>query len=487
MKRLSDLLSGVDIIQKSGDSTIQIHGIQYDSREVSPGDLFVAIKGGTYDGHEYIDAAIRRRASAVVGNNPPPDDRIPYVQVGNTRKALAEIAAAYYGHPGRSLSLIGITGTNGKTSTAFLIESILKQHGMRTGLLGTVMYKIGGEERTADWTTPESTTLQQLLAAMLEASTETVVMELSSHALDQYRAEGLAFRLAVFTNLTQDHLDYHRSMADYAAAKQRLFAQVDAVKGENIINGDDTRSREMVLANHRPVFTYSATAGKADVFPVSAEYSSRGSTVVLRTPSGDIALSTSLPGKHNVYNIMAAVSVGICLNISLEHIKNGIEAVITIPGRLEHVDVGQPFSVLVDYAHTPDAMENVITSVKQVTTGNLIVLFGCGGDRDKRKRPMMGSIADTYSDTAILTTDNPRTEDSEQIIQDTLQGVTNLDKMIIVPDRSDAIKTALDRASDDDCVLILGKGHEQYQMIGKEKLPFDDRQIAREYLRKKYN
>jgi UDP-N-acetylmuramoyl-L-alanyl-D-glutamate--2,6-diaminopimelate ligase len=487
MKKLSDLLRGIDIVQKTGDTAIQINTIQYDSRNISPGDLFVAVKGGTYDGHDYLDAAIRQRANAVVGQHPPSDDRVPYIQVGNTRKALALMASAYYGHPGHFMDLIGITGTNGKTSTAFLIDSILRCHGMRTGLLGTLVYRIGTDEMDAGWTTPESTTLNQLLAAMLEKKTEAVVMELSSHALDQYRAEGLAFRLAVFTNLSQDHLDYHRSMAHYEAAKQRLFSQVDSVKGENIVNGDDDRSSVMVHANHRPVFTYSAAPGKADVFPVSTEYSIDGSACVLHTPKGDLEFHSTLFGKHNIYNIMAAVSAGICLEIPLDAIKTGIEHVTFIPGRLETINEGQPYTVFVDYAHTPDAMEKVLIAIKDISSGEVIVVFGCGGERDTGKRHLMGATAEKYADTVILTSDNPRTEDPAQIIEDTIRGIKKRDAIAVISDRREAIHSALECASGNDCVLILGKGHEPYQLIGNKKFPFDDRQVAREYLRNKFN
>ncbi len=487
MKKLSDLLSGIAIVRKTGDTAIQINTIQYDSQNISPGDLFVAVKGGTYDGHDYIDAAIRQRASAVVGQYPPPDDRVPYIQVGNTRKALALIASAYYGHPGRFMDLIGITGTNGKTSTAFLIDSVLKQHGMRTGLLGTVVYRIGSDEKDAGRTTPESTTLHQLLAAMLEKKTEAVVMELSSHALDQYRAEGLAFRLAVFTNLSRDHLDYHRSMAHYEATKQHLFSQVDTVKGENIINGDDDRGRVMVHANRRPVFTYSVAPGKADVFPVSTEYSIDGSTCVLHTPKGDLEIHSTLPGRHNMYNIMAAVSAGVCLQVPLDTIKTGIEKVACIPGRLEPINEGQPYTVFVDYAHTPDAMEKVLTAIKDISSGEVIVVFGCGGERDTGKRHLMGAAAEKYAGKVFLTSDNPRTEDPAQIIEDILRGITRRDAIAVISDRREAIHSALESASDNDCVLILGKGHEPYQLIGNKKFPFDDRQVARDYLRNKFN
>ena len=481
--KLKELLSEVTIITKSGDIDIQINTIQHDSRNVSPGDLYVAIKGGTHDGHDYIDAAIWRGATAVVGEIPPPGDGAPYIQVGNTRKAEAKITSAFYGHPWRSMKLIGITGTNGKTSTAHLIESILQEHGIRTGLIGTVVRRIGSEEKNADLTTPESSALHRILYSMFQQKTETVIMEISSHALDQYRVEGLVFRLAMFTNLSHDHLDYHRSMEDYTAAKQRLFTQVDPVEGENIMNGDDPMSQVMAQQNHRPVFTFSAAPGKADVFPVSAHFSLNGIEAVLHTPKGTLDVRSSLAGRHNLYNIMAAASAGLCLGIPAGEITSGIEKVSCIPGRLEPVVEGQSFSVLVDFAHTPDAMEKVMTALRGLITGNLIVVFGCGGDRDKSKRPLMGSIAEQLSDRAILTSDNPRNEDPEHIIQDTLEGVADKDAMDVIIDRTEAIRHALDIAKEADCVLILGKGHELYQAIGTEKIPHDDREVARKLLR----
>jgi len=489
MALLRELLHEVSIIQKKGNIDIQIKSIQYDSRKVSPGDLFVAIKGGELDGHDYIDAAIRQGASAVVGELSTSDEKfpyMPYIQVGNSRAAMAHMASAFYGHPSRSMMMIGITGTNGKTSTVYLIDSILQASGLKTGILGTVVYRVAGEAHIANLTTPESSVLYQLLHSMLQHKTEAVVMEISSHALEQYRVEGLAFRLALFTNLSQDHLDYHRSMDQYATAKQRLFRQVDPVVGENIINGDDPMSPVMAQQNRRPVFTFSAAPGKADVFPGHVEFSFKGISANLHTPMGRLTVRSPLLGRHNLYNIMAAVSAGICLDVPAAMIEKGIKNLAEVPGRLEPVDEGQPFSVLVDYAHTPDAMEKVIHAVRELVTGSLIVVFGCGGDRDRIKRPLMGSVAEREADRAILTSDNPRTEDPMQIIDDTLEGVKNKDSMEVFVDRTEAIHRALDVAAESDCVLILGKGHETYQVIGTQKISYDDREIARNFLRDKF-
>lgn len=494
MTNLNDLLSDVEIIQQTGDTDIEINTIQYDSRNVSPGDLFVAIKGDNFDGHDFIDAAIRRRARAVVTELPPsPEVRvqaggsIPCIQVGNTRKALAHLASAYYDHSWRSMTLIGITGTNGKTSTAYLIESILKASGLRTGLLGTVAYHVGSDVINAEWTTPESSRLHQILHSMFGEKTDAVVMEVSSHALEQYRVEGLVFRVVVFTNISQDHLDYHRSMTEYAAAKQRLFEMVDPVLGENIINGDDPMSKEMVSRNHRPVISFSAEPGKADVFPGDLQYSFKGISATLNTPNGKLNVNSTLLGQHNLQNIMAAVCVGLRLDIPVSSIETGISKLTFIPGRLEPVKSGQPYTVLVDFAHTPDAIEKVIRSVRELIAGKLIVVFGCGGDRDKLKRPLMGSIAEKGADRLIITSDNPRNEDPMQIIQDTLVGVKDKKKAEIFVDRTEAIHRALSVAGESDCVLILGKGHESYQQIGSNKIPFDDRDVAHNYLMSKYN
>jgi len=487
MKNLTDLLRNTDIIEWKGARTVHITDIRYDSRRISPGDLFVAIKGETYDGHDFIDAAVQQGAAAVVCETRKSGTAVPCIRVGNSRKALALISAAFFGNPGGSMNIIGITGTNGKTSTAYLTESILQAGGVSTGLLGTVAYRIGTESHEAKWTTPESLELHQYLNAMKERHTETVIMEVSSHAIDQHRIEGLSFRLAVFTNLSQDHLDYHRSMEKYTAVKQRLFRRVDPVKGENIINTDDPRSRQMTRENHRPVVTYSMRAGKADVFPLSSEFRLDGTAASLRTPAGDIEIQSPLIGRHNLSNIMAAVCAGICFGLPAARIAQGVDRLELIPGRLEPVSAGQSFSVLVDYAHTPDAMEKVIGSVRPMVKGKLIVLFGCGGDRDRSKRPLMGRIAERGADLAVLTSDNPRTEDPEKIIDDVLTGIENPGTMVIMPDRTAAIHRAIDAAGETDCVLILGKGHETYQILGSRRIHYDDREVAREYLKEKRN
>ncbi|MFC1555398.1 UDP-N-acetylmuramoyl-L-alanyl-D-glutamate--2,6-diaminopimelate ligase [candidate division KSB1 bacterium] len=483
MVLLSDILRSVSSIRKQGNLKIDIGNICYDSRKVSPGDLFVAIKGGKLDGHDHIDAAIRKGAAAVMGEKSINGiSSVPYIQVGNSRIALAETASAYYGNPSDSLSLIGVTGTNGKTSTVYLIDSILKENGEKTGMLGTVIYKVGEQKTEALWTTPESLTMHQYFYSMVQENIQKVTMELSSHSLEQHRAEGLNFRLGVFTNLSQDHLDYHRSMAEYAAAKQRLFKQLDPVLGENIINGDDPESRGMTEQNRRPVFTYSAESGKADVFPEKADFSFDGIISELQTPAGKINIESSLIGRHNLYNIMAAVTAGIALKIPVDIIKKGIRNFKIVPGRLEPVNAGQPFPVLVDYAHTDDAIKKVLDSVKKIIAGKLIAVFGCGGDRDRAKRQLMGKAAESGSDIAILTSDNPRTEDPEQIINDTLEGVSDKTKMEVYVDRTEAIRRAIDLADKDDCVLILGKGHETYQDIKGVKHPYDDRIVAKKYL-----
>lgn len=486
MVNLNELLTDIPIIQQTGETDIEINSIQFDSRNVSPGDLFVAIKGENFDGHDFIDAAIRHRARAVVTEIPPPDDRVPCIQVGNTRNALAHLSSAFYGHSWRSMTMIGITGTNGKTSTAYLIDSILRADGLRTGMLGTVEYRIGSESVKAEWTTPESSTLHKLLHSMVEHRTDAVVLEVSSHALEQYRVEGLVFRIAVFTNISQDHLDYHRSMEEYAAAKQRLFRMVDPVKGENIINGDDPMSEVMVRQNRRPVFSFSAEPGKADVFPGSAQFSFDGISAVLKTPRGDLNIKSSLVGRHNLQNIMAAVSVSICLDIPDSSIEKGIENISVVPGRLEQIKACQPFHVLVDFAHTPYAIQKALKGIREIFDGKLTVIFGCGGDRDRTKRPFMGAVAEDEADKAVLTSDNPRTEDPEQIIRDTLEGVKNKDKMEVILNRKEAIHKTLDNAEKNECVVILGKGHEPYQIIGKEKILFDDRETARAFLTKKF-
>ncbi len=486
MELLENIVKDIEDCRITGNPQVEINNIEFDSRKVSPGDLFVAIKGGTSDGHEFIDVAIQNGASAVMGENNITDCKVPYVQVGNSRKSMAITASAFYGHPGRAMTIIGITGTNGKTTTTYLIDSILFAGGIETGLLGTIGYRAGEASYPAHWTTPESTELHRLLNIMKEHGTETVVMEVSSHALDQYRVEGLKFRLALFTNLTQDHLDYHRSMESYADVKKKLFRLLDDDKGENIINGDDPIGAEMANQNHRPALFYSATPGKCEIYPESAELDLNGIKAVIKTPKDSIAIDSKLIGKHNLYNIMTAVASGHCLGIPKEAISKGISEMKFVPGRLEPVEAEQPFSVLVDYAHTPDAVEKAIIAVKDLVKGKLIVLFGCGGDRDKGKRPKMGHIAEKMSDLAILTSDNPRMEDPQSIIDDVLEGIKDRSTIEVRIDRTQAIHLALDSASENDCVLLLGKGHETYQILGSVRIHYDDREVAKDHLEKLY-
>jgi len=483
MKRFKYLLNNTTIIKSIGDLDVNVRHIQYDSRKILPGDLFVAVRGEKYDGHDFVDAAVEKGASSVVCEEFRSDISVPCVTVEDSRAALARISSAYYEHPARSLMIIGITGTNGKTSTAYLIENAIKAGGHTTGLLSTIYYRVGSEEHPAKWTTPEPLELQQYLNSMREQQTDSVVMEVSSHALEQSRVDGIAFRLAVFTNLSQDHLDYHRSMERYISAKQRLFRQVDSDKGENIINGDDPVGMRMKDQNHRPVLFYSAKKGKADVFPISAELLRSGITASFKTPKGTINIRSHLIGKHNLYNIMAAVCAGISLNINPEQIELGINETKIIPGRLESVNAGQTFTVLVDYAHTPDAMQKVIDAIRPLIPGRLIAVFGCGGDRDRGKRPIMGGIAEKSADVAILTSDNPRTEEPHNIIKDVLTGIKDVSKVEAIVDRTQAIHQALDTAKDDDGVLILGKGHETYQVLGEKTIHFDDREVVRNYLK----
>ncbi len=485
MKRLTDLINGLEANNTSVSTDIEINNIQYDSRNILPGDLFVAIKGETSDGHEFIDAAIDKGAAAVICENDIPGITIPSVKVSNSRKALALVSSSYYDNPGKSMKLIGITGTNGKTSTAYLLDNILQTTGYSTGLLGTIKYRAGEEEFQAKWTTPESLEMQLLLSKMREKKAWATVMEVSSHALEQNRIEGLVFETVVFTNLSQDHLDYHRSMERYADAKKRLFRQVDSQKGENVINGDDPVGFEMAKQNHRPVLTYSMDQGKADVFPDSVSYSSKGVRANLNSPVGKINIQSCMVGSHNLYNIMAAVGAGISLGISRENLEAGINGSAQVPGRLESVNAGQPFPVLVDYAHTPDAMEKAITAVRPLVDGRLIVLFGCGGDRDRDKRPQMGRIGEKGADIAILTSDNPRTEDPQQIINDVLEGISDKKGLKVIIDRKEAIHYSLEIAEENDWVLLLGKGHETYQILGTERIDFDDREIAKTFIKEK--
>jgi UDP-N-acetylmuramoyl-L-alanyl-D-glutamate--2,6-diaminopimelate ligase len=463
----------------AGAGDLEITGLAYDNRLAEPGTLFFCVPGFTRDGHEFAPDAIARGAVALVVERPL-GLRVPEVRVPSVRAAMAPAAAAFYGDPTADLQVVGVTGTNGKTTTAFLVRALLEADGRQTGLLGTVKSVVGGAERPVERTTPEAIDLQRTFREMLEAGDRACAMEVSSHALHLHRADAIHFAAAIFTNLTQDHLDFHGTMEEYYAAKRRLFEPGRA--RHRVVNLDDPYGARLAaeLGREGPVVTF-AVDREADYRGSGLRTDLMGSHFIAHCPDGEIELSSPLPGRFNVYNVLGALAAVRTLGVPLEVAARGIETAGTVPGRFQPVDGGQDFAVLVDYAHTPDSLENVLRSARQLTDGRLHVVFGCGGDRDRGKRPMMGEIAARLADRVIVTSDNPRSEDPEAIIREILAGAGN--GVEHDPDRRRAIASAIAGAQAGDVVVIAGKGHEQGQEFeGGRKIPFDDVTVAREAL-----
>jgi UDP-N-acetylmuramoyl-L-alanyl-D-glutamate--2,6-diaminopimelate ligase len=446
------------------------------------------------DGHRFIPQAVERGARAIVAEppDPLPDRPVGRILVPDTRRALPRLAAAYFGHPSRALTVVGITGTNGKTTTSYLVEALLRARGLQTGVVGTIQYVVGGVARPAGQTTPEALELHGLLADMVAAGAGGVAMEVSSHALDLRRVDGVAFDVGVFTNLTQDHLDYHGTMARYAAAKGRLFFELLPESGKPgvaaVLNADDPVGAEWArrLAAERPairVLTFGLGAGRA-VRPRRHESTLGGIQLEAETPAGPVTLASPLIGEHNVMNLLGAIATGVALGLGPGPIGRALGGVTAVPGRFERVDTGQDFLVVVDYAHTPDALRRVLETARPLTRRRLGVVFGAGGDRDRAKRPIMGRIAAELADRVWLTSDNPRSEDPRAILEEISVGVVPPPPggYTSDPDRRAAIHDALGWARAGDTVVIAGKGHETYQIVGTQVLPFDDRQVVREIL-----
>ncbi|MBI2528118.1 MAG: UDP-N-acetylmuramoyl-L-alanyl-D-glutamate--2,6-diaminopimelate ligase [Candidatus Rokubacteria bacterium] len=488
----STLLEALPVKTVHGALPATVSGVAYDSRRVAPGDLFVAVPGLKQDGRRYVADALARGASAVVLEGPGSLAGSPaaHIVVPSAREALARLADAYYGHPSRALTVVGITGTNGKTTTSFLVEALLRAGGHRTGLIGTIEYRIGEEAMTAGQTTPESVELQSLLARMRQAGVTAVAMEVSSHALSLSRTDGTQFDVAVFTNLTQDHLDFHGTLAEYRRAKARLFGLLAAgVKPRRtaVINADDPAGLAMVAGLDLPTLTFGMSP-TATVHPLQVTSGEDGIDMRAETPGGPVALTSPLVGEHNVMNLLGAVAVGSALGIPPDLAGRALSGVASVPGRFERVEAGQPFLVIVDYAHTPDALERVLATARKLVgaAGRLGVVFGCGGDRDRGKRPVMGGIAARLSDRVWVTSDNPRSEEPEAIIAEIATGIVGAGpgaaRHVTIPDRKTAIRDALGWAQAGDVVVLAGKGHETYQIIGSQVLPLDDRAVARAVL-----
>jgi len=465
---------------------VEIGGLRYDSRRVGPGDCFVALRGTGFDGHRFIEEAVRRGASAVVidDNNAFSDSLalhhgVTKIVVADTRRALARLAGNFFGHPSERLTMVGITGTNGKTTTAYLIRSILEASGARAGLIGTIEYLFGRTSTPASHTTPESLELQELLAQMVSAGCSAVAMEVSSHALHQSRVHGIDFSAAVFTNLTQDHLDYHGSMDKYFRAKRILFEELGS-DAPAVINADDSWGQVLAREHRGALITYGFRPGNTVVVQDSA-VTLDGTTITVSVDGASVEVRSVLVGTFNVYNIVAALSAAYALGIPLEAIVSGIGQLSTVRGRFERIQSQKGWTAIVDYAHTPNALENCLRTIRAVLPknhpGRVITVFGAGGDRDRTKRPAMGAVAASLSDVVILTSDNPRSEDPLSIIKEIAAGIPPQVSYDIEPDRRQAIAQAIERARPGDVILVAGKGHEDYQIIKSRRLHFSDREI----------
>ncbi|PYM91458.1 MAG: UDP-N-acetylmuramoyl-L-alanyl-D-glutamate--2,6-diaminopimelate ligase [Candidatus Rokuibacteriota bacterium] len=486
---VNDLLAALPEKRVIGTLPASVSSIAGDSRRVEPGACFVAVPGFKQDGRRFIPDAVRRGAAIVVSEGEPIADlAVAQVLVPSTRVSLARLAGAYYGHPSRQLTLVGITGTNGKTTTSYLIEALLRARGLATGVIGTIQYVLGDETRPANQTTPEALELQSMLAHMRDRGVGGVAMEVSSHALALARADGLAFDVGVFTNLTQDHLDFHGTLESYRLAKRRLFellAESPKPVRAAVVNGDDPSAEAMVRGLDLTVYTFGLGAFAA-VRAVEHTSSLAGIRMTVATDRGRVDLTSPLIGEHNVMNLLGAFATGLAIGLEPPAIARALATVGTVAGRFEQVRAGQPFLVVVDYAHTPDALERVLTTARKLTRERLGAVFGCGGDRDRGKRPIMGEIAARLCDRVWVTSDNPRSERPETIIDEIVAGVRRTgmapDRYATEPDRAAAIRAALRWAEAFDTVVIAGKGHETYQIIGAEVLPFDDREVARRVL-----
>jgi len=486
---LKEIMKDIKTIQVSGDVETEVTGISYDSRKVKPGHLFIAIRGEHADGHVFVNDAIKRGAAAVIyedalsqASTCGPDMANPsLVRVSDSREALASVANTFFERPSEKLNVIGVTGTNGKTTTSYLIKSILESWGKKVGLIGTIQYMIGDEIYEAEHTTPEAPEFQELLHKMLISGCTHVVSEVSSHALAQKRVDGTVFKAGVFTNLTRDHLDFHKTMEDYFTAKERLFRELLDKTATSVINYDDVWGRKLINLLSDKVYTYGLETG-ADIVATEIYNSFEGLQFRMSTRGQTYSIVSPLVGLPNVYNILSAAGTSTSLGVPWHAILRGIKQAGEVRGRFEKINAGQGFLAVVDYAHTEDALERLIYTARGLSAGRIITVFGCGGDRDRGKRPRMGSIATKLSDFVIITSDNPRSEKAEDIIGEIEAGAAKKN-YLVEPDRREAIKRAVFIAEDNDIVLIAGKGHETYQEIRGTKFIFSDRLVLEEAIR----
>jgi len=476
--RLGELVAELPEARVLGDDSVGIEELAYDSRKVEPGTLFFCVVGEKADGHEFGARAVEEGAAALVVERELTELEVPQVVVSDSRAAMAPVAARFNGDPTAELRVVGVTGTNGKTTTAFLVREILRAADYSCGLLGTVKQIVGGVEKEVERTTPEAIELQKTFRQMLEGGDEACAMEVSSHAMTLHRADAIHFEVAIFTNLTQDHLDFHADMEDYFLAKRKLF-EAEGTK-VRIVNVDDPYGRR--LASEFECLTVSAEGAEADYCAREVAFDASGASFTV----GELQLRTGLPGHFNVANALGALAAAEAMGVGPEIAVAGLAKAARVPGRFEPIDEGQGFSVLVDYAHTPDSLENVLRAARRLTAGKLISVFGAGGDRDRDKRPKMGRAGAELSDLAVITSDNPRSEDPEAIVAEVAggaEGVHGSAELEVVVDRREAIALALGRAGPGDTVVIAGKGHEQGQEFEEgRKIPFDDREVAREEL-----
>ena len=476
--KLYELLKDVQVLETNLDLQMEIGLVTSDSRKVEHGSLFVALKGYAADGNDFIPMALEKGAVAIVTAHKP-QGNIPYVLVESDRAALAAISTNYFGHPAKSMTMIGITGTNGKSSITWILKHLLeKLTGEKAGLVGTMVNMVGPESEPADRTTPESIQLQELFARMRDAGCKYAVMEVSSHAVALHRIGGVHFDVAAFTNLTPDHMDFHTDMEDYCDAKAELFARCDKA----VINTDDAWAERIMARCTAPVLTYGLENG-VQMQAVDVQTRSNGVSYTLVMGDKRLAVNVPIPGKFTVYNTMTILGVMLQLGFGLEEVVRELGRIEGVKGRVEVVPTpGKDYTVLIDYAHTPDGVENILTSVREFCMGRLIVVFGCGGSRDRKKRPVMGRLAVELADFAVVTTDNPRWEDPAAVIEEVKTGMMDHDNFADFVDRKQAIFYALDMACKDDIVVLAGRGHETYMLVMGEKYHFDEREIVAEYL-----
>lgn len=501
-KALATILDGLEICETCGELQVSVSGLSYDSRKIQPGDVFITLRGVHVDGSTFVEDAIGRGARVIVTENPLNGSlTVSGLRVPDSRRALARLARNFYENPSRDLRLIGVTGTNGKTTTTLLIESILQHAGKAAGLIGTLGYHWGQTRQPASMTTPESSDLQRLFWEMKEGGITHVVMEVSSHALSLGRVEGCEFDAGVFTNLSQDHLDFHATMAEYFDAKRLLFADEVSIRAEgfsSVINVDDPYGKRLSQEISGNLWTYSVGNREARVWVKEADLEPSGIEATFATPLGDLRVSSPLLGRLNLYNLLASATTALAMGIPGEAISEGLHVLASVDGRLQRVPIPRAcgFEVVVDYAHTPDAMEKALSCLREMTRGRLLVVFGCGGDRDRSKRPLMGRVGAQFGDLVILTSDNPRSEKPEEILREIEPGVQAAGlayhashaqapeekAYAIEGDRRRAIGLALAWAAPGDIVFIGGKGHETYQIVGTQVLPFDDRAVVQEWV-----